>query len=673
MGVTMHVFLLGRLGIAGQDGVKIHVRGPLLRSLLAHLLLRTPESVSRDQLIDAMWADRLPKDPINALHLQIAKLRRLLGDERNRLERVNGLGYRLLTYPGESDVDSFVRLSAESRNHLARHEWSRAGDAAQRALDLWRGPALADAGDHLIAATKRTWLDELRVLTFEYLAEARLAQGEQDVLIPVLPTLIATYPLRESLRALYMRTLYLMGRQAEALEVFHQTRSALRESLGVDPSPTLRALYGAVLDQDTFAVCAPPTLYASAGLPAAPAVPAVSGAAQAVPCESLPVCEEAPGRGTVRAACGAAAEPGSVPQQLKAFVGREREQESLRDAVRGRRLVTVTGPGGVGKTATALRSVQGLGPDFPGGLWHASLARLPIGAGPRDVADTLARTFGLGARDEVAGFLAGRHALLVLDDCEHVAEAVAATVESMARHCPDVSVLATSRQPLGVFDEVVIPLAPLPHPVAVDLFTSCAERQAPGRAWDEADLAATARLCSRLDNLPLAIELAAARTRMLTVPELEARIEDDLLLLGRPAVGEPGRHATLRAVFDRSHRLLTVAERRCLQALAPFEGVWSLEAAEHVCAGDLTPRETVAPVLSRLIDKSLVIPVRTAAGTRFRMLHTLRRYVLWRLHTAHDRQRVRRRHLEWARGADRSELELARLLGGGTGAAAGQL
>lgn len=654
----MHVFLLGRLGIAGPDGVRIHVRGPLLRSLLALLLLRTPESVSRDQLIDAMWAERLPKDPINALHLQIAKLRRLLGDERGRLERVNGLGYRLLTYPGESDVDTFVQLSAESRNHLARHEWSQAGDAAQRALDLWRGPALADAGDHLIAATKRAWLDELRVVTFEYLAEARLAQGEQDVLIPVLPTLIAAHPLRESLRALFMRTLYLAGRQAEALEVFHQSRAALRESLGVDPSPTLRALYGAVLDQDTFTVCAPPSLYAGAGLPAAPG--------QAVP-------GGPPARGP-RARDPREPAPGNVWPQLTTFLGRAREQSIVRDAVHGHRLVTVTGPGGVGKTATALRTAQPLGRYYPGGLWHVPLSRLPVGAATRDVIGALAGAFGLsGRKDDVSGFLAGRRALLILDDCEHVADAVADTVESLARRCPDVSVLATSREPLGILDEVVVALGPLPPDTAVELFRTCAGRQAPGRVWEDADLSAAGRLCERLDNLPLAIELAAARTRMLTVPELEARIGDDLLLLGRPPGTGPARHSTLRAVFDWSHRLLDVRERRCLHALAPFEGTWTLDAAEHVCADELTPLQDVAPVLSRLIDKSLVVPEHTAAGTRFGMLRTVRHYALCRLRAAEQRQQVRGRHLEWAaRCPDSSELELPRLVGGGAGAATRQ-
>ncbi|MEV6863674.1 BTAD domain-containing putative transcriptional regulator [Streptosporangium subroseum] len=610
---------LGALGVWSADGETVAVGGPQLRALLAMLLLNVGQTVGVRRLVEGLYGPQAPSGAAHSLQSQVSRLRRRLGaaGETGDLLEFGPAGYRLLVDPDDVDVHRFERLAGEGRRVLAAGDHGGAARLLAEALGLWRGPALADVIDAPFAGEQAARLEELRVTVLEDLVEARLAHGEHRDLAAELPEIVAAHPLRERLRGQLMRALYGSGRKAEALQVFEDARRTMAEELGVDPSPELGDVHLAML-------------------------------------RAGPSPAEAAG--------------GGVPAQFTSFVGRDGDLERVRALLGKRRLVTLTGPGGVGKTRLAVE-VAGREQDE---VRFVDLAPLTDGAAaPQVLINALGlREAGLvpalsGPLDPVERLIAGladRRVLLVLDNCEHIVAEVAVLVRRLLAGCRDLRILVTSRERLGITGETLHPVPPLPldggspeaigHP-AVRLFADRAAAVRPGFLIDEANADAVLRVCRALDGLPLAIELAAARMRSLTIEEVEARLDDRFRLLSRGDRSAAPRHRTLRAVVEWSWDLLSRPEQELAARLTVFSGGAPLQAAARVCG----PSEgEVVELLADLVDKSLV----EAGGGRYRMLETVHEFCAERLGGDGDgdgeREQVRAAHaayfLELARTAE---------------------
>ncbi|MFC7302968.1 BTAD domain-containing putative transcriptional regulator [Streptomyces monticola] len=660
----MRFGVLGPLMVWDGEGEPVTVPEVKVRALLADLLLHEGRPVSADRLIDDLWGDAVPGNPANALQAKVSQLRRVLG--RDRVVR-QVPGYRLRldgprpgADPCEVDADRFRALVAEART--VADPRARAALLTD-ALDLWRGPAYADFADEEFARTTAQRLDEQRLAVVEEQAEARLESGEHTLLVGELTDLVARHPLRERLRAAQLRALYLAGRQSEALASYAELRERLADELGLDPGPELAALHGAILRQDASLSPAP----APASAPAS--VPAPSSAASPAPAQDAPpapVPADAPRPGP------------RLPAALTPLVGRERHLADIRQLLDAGRLVTLTGPGGVGKTRLAVAAAGQPGDGAPDGVWFVELAG--VRGGVDDLAQVIAAALGIrddvptgqpsgagGASTPVERLLAAlrdRRALLVLDNCEQIVESAAGLTDSLLRAAPGLRVLTTSQEPLGVGGEAVFLVEPLQPEDAIRLFAERAAASAPGfvldpAAPDDADHAAVAEICRRLDGIPLAIELAATRVRGLGVQELAARLSDRFHVLTAGQRGAPARQRTLRAMIDWSWELLSAPERIVLRRLAVHRDGCTLDAAEAVCAGDGVTREEVLDLVTRLVDRSLVVLVRGPAGARYRLFESVAAYALERLREMDDLPDVRGRHLHYyVELAERAEPRL---------------
>ena len=368
---------------------------------------------------------------------------------------------------------------------------------------------------------------------------------------------------------------------------------------------------------------------------------------------------------------------GNLPAELTSFVGRRGEVAEVRRLLSGSRLVTLTGVGGVGKTRLALRAAAGLRRAFGGGVWLVQLDQLRNEA---LVAQAVTGVLGLHARSglspeaALAEYLADRRLLLLLDNCEHLVDAVAKLADQLLRAAPGLRVLATSRESLNIAGETVLPVAPLPAPdpgqpltvatlarfPAVGLFAERARQVVPGFTVTEANMAAVAGICHRLEGLPLAIELAAARTRVLSAEQIQARLGDRLGLLTRGGRANPTRQQTLRASIGWSYELCSEAERLLWTRLSVFAGGFELDAAEGICADDRLAAGDVLDLLAALADKSVLIAEHGAGGVRYRLPETLREFGQERLRESGEYTALRRRHRDWyeqlARQADTSWL-----------------
>ncbi|GLW13073.1 SARP family transcriptional regulator [Microtetraspora sp. NBRC 13810] len=586
----MYFCVLGPLAVLTSDGRPVDVPEPKVRALLVHLLLHAGLPVSADRLVDGLWGDRLPRNPAAALQTKISRLRRALAPAEPGADALvvsHSSGYLLRVGPGDVDAGRFSDLTAAA--YGIADPRVRAGRLAD-SLALWRGEAFADLGDAPFVRAAAQRLEEQRLTAAEALAETRLELGEHHALIGELGELVARHPLRERLWAMRMRALYRAGRQTEALAAYAELRERLADELGVDPGAELTALHRAILEQD----------------------PALDGS----------TASRAQPFGEPRA---------NLPAPLTDLVGRDDAVVAVRHLLGVSRLVTLTGPGGVGKTRLAVETAGRTAEVYPDGV------RLVELAGSMHAADQV--NAALGIREDgplsLEDALRSRRFLLVLDNCEHVIDSAADLTRRLLSSCPGLRVLATSREPLGLAGEAVWTVPPLSQSDAESLFTARAASAAPGFVVGEDDAETIATICRRLDRIPLALELAATRVRALGVPGLAARLDDRFRLLAGGHRAAPSRQRTLRAVIDWSWELLDENERVTLRRLAVHADGCTLEAAEAVCGQD------VLDPLIRLVDRSLIS---VTDGPRYRLLESVAAYALERLEEAGESEIIRRRH-----------------------------
>ncbi|MGW5364869.1 AfsR/SARP family transcriptional regulator [Actinopolymorpha pittospori] len=664
----MQIAVLGPLEVRDDHGRPVEVSGARLRALVVRLAIEPGRLVSAEALIDALWGATPPSGALNALQSLVSRLRRILPPESPGAAVVESRvgGYRLAVVSEQVDAHRFERLATQGHEALEAGEHARATGVLHDAERLWRGPALADALDAPYAEATAARLTGLRCAASEDRIDAELALGRHGAVLPELERMAAEHPLRERLQGQLMRALYAGGRQADALAVYERVRHALAEDLGVDPSTELAELHLALLRQD-------PSL-----TPPAPPDGAERGSGVAAPAPKSGT------RGTVRA-------------QFTSFVGRETELDRVAKLLDESRLVMVVGPGGAGKTrlATELVSRHYALPDAAlakpdgalDGLWFAELA--PVTASG-DVAQAVLSAAGVretallertpisaqaASRDAVTllvDALAHRRALLVLDNCEHVVAAAARLADSLLAACPGLRILGTSREPLSLPGEVIYTIPPLRWPddpsdqtaasvttpvtasattsgaipmpsetealdyPAVRLFVDRAAAALPDFTLTSDNVHFVVEICRRLDGMPLAIELAAAKVRTLSVAQLAARLDDRFrLLTGRNRTALP-RHQTLRAVIEWSWDLLTEPERILARRISVFPGGITLDAAERACSGAGLDPDDVLDVLTALVDKSLLdveMPANDDGSTdpRYRMLETVRAFGAERL------------------------------------------
>ena len=652
----VHYGILGTTTAHHDDGTPVPLGGARLRALLAALVLRQGRPVPADLLVDEVWGADPPQDSAAALQTLIGRLRRTVG----RAEIASGPAGYWLSGP-HTDVAEFQRLAAEGRRALDAADHAVAAERLRDALALWRGPALADLPDRVGPATR---LEAQREEARRGRIGADLGLGRAAELTAELAGLAERFPLDEQVQYLLIRALSESGRGSEALRQYERVRRALADELGADPGSQLRALHGDLLNP----AAAPP-----AGAPARSVGP--SAASSAGPAAAGPPAAPAPP--APQPLPGPAVRAGNLRPRLTSFVGREGDLAGLRAALTAGRLTTLTGPGGSGKTRLSVeagRAEQGAG-NWPDGVWLAELAPLDS---PEAVPGAVLSALGLretvlhtgskvvevieGRTDDpvrrIVEHCGSRRMLIVLDNCEHLIQAAADLADRLLAECPGLTVLATSREPLGVPGESVLPMEPLPDPVALRLLAERAAAARPG--FDPAtDPAACAEICQRLDGLPLAIELAAARLRVMTPRQIADRLDGRFALLTAGSRTLLPRQQTLRAVVDWSWDLLGKRERAVLRRLSAFAGGWTIEDAEAVCSdGAGVPREEVADLLLSLVDKSLVVAgLDTGGPPRYRMLETIHEYAAERLaetagddvhlrHLRHFREVVRQAELD---------------------------
>ncbi|MEU3693077.1 ATP-binding protein [Streptomyces narbonensis] len=606
----MRYLILGTTEALDPRGNPLPLGGARLRALLAALALRGGRPASTTELADDVYGDDPPQDAPAALQALVGRLRRILGSEA--VASTPGPGYRLAAGPDDIDLYVFERRVRDAGTRLDAGDPDTAATLLREALALFRGPALAD-----LPAPAGVRPEAQRLAALRRRVEADLRRGATDGLVPELTELTTTYPYDEAFRAHLIRALRAEGRHADALAAYESARRTLAEALGTDPGPELTALHHELLAATPRPGPEPRaesrTRHPST-TPARPAAPTTP--APTTPTPSTPT-------------------PGNIRPRLTSFVGREPEIAALQDDLARSRLVTLTGPGGSGKTRLAeVAAVRAAGPD----AWIAELAPLDDPeALPGAVLSALRlREINLISRDGVplqddptahlVEYLARRPLLLVLDNCEHVIGAAAALAETLLTHCPRLRILATSREPLGVPGESVRPVEPLPPDPAHRLFAERARAVRP--SFDpaaagtdaDADTGTVAEICRRLDGLPLAIELAAARLRLLTPRQIADRLDDRFRLLTSGSRTVLPRQQTLRAVVDWSWDLLEPAERTLLRQVSVFAGGWDLAAAEALAPG-------AADTLGALVDKSLVVATPTDEGEmRYRLLETIHEY-----------------------------------------------
>jgi predicted ATPase/DNA-binding SARP family transcriptional activator len=611
----MHFGILGPFEVADDQGRELALGGQKQRAVLAILVLHAGEVVSSDRLIDELWGEYAPATAAKTIQVYVSNLRKALGGGVLVTRRS---GYTLVREGVEVDVDHFESLAGAGRRALREGDPREAADSLRAALGLWRGAPLSDFRYEPFAQDEIARLEEVRAVALEDRIDADLALGEHRALVGELEFLVRAHPLRERVCGQLMVAMYRSGRQAEALEIYQTTRAQLVEELGLEPGPALSGLQAQILTH-------------SLGL------------------------AESPEMDRPRLRRYAVTRP---PAAAAPMIGRQVEVRDVSLLLESSqvRLVTLTGTGGVGKTRLALAIAQGVESHFRSGVCWIELAGV---SRAEDVGSTVARALaivpvnGEGVNDALRRHLVDTQLLLVMDNFEHVLGA-SDLVGGLVLSCPELTILVTSREALDLKAEHRIVVEPLPLPAVPDTATLAdlnaadastmfieAARRLDARFAASGDSApAIARLCARLDGLPLALELAAARTGLFSVEELDARLREAICDLGTGARDAPARQRTLHATIEWSYRLLTEELRSTFRRLAVFAGGATLEAAEAVTGA-------TAEAIEALIAKSLLHRRWEGAGaTRVAMLQTVTEYARRLLAQDPAADAVRRDHLE---------------------------
>ena len=632
----MEFGVLGPLEVRTDEGRVVRVPEVKVRKLLADLLAHHGQVVPAARLIEDLWGgSTFTARPTASLQAKVSQLRRALEDAEaggRELIAHRPPGYVLDVPAGALDAGRFRDLVARARS--GADPVTRAALYTE-ALALWRGPAFAEFADQPSVRPTAASLEEERLTAVEEHAGVRLELGEHSLLVGELTELVEQHPLHEGLRGALMWALYQAGRSSDALDCFNDLRRRLDEELGLTPGPSLESLQQAILRHDP--VLAGPE----------PPAPSVAGAQ--------------PGPGPAGAA--------------SPLVGREQDLRAVRALLLQRRLVTLTGSGGVGKTRLAQATAESLAGTFGGGTWLVELADaggLERFTGAEALAERVMATLGIreNASDDDAGgpanrpanrlanALAGRRLLLVLDNCEHVVEAVAQLAGLLLSRAPHLHILTTSQEPLRIRDEMVYPVTPLSLPPedgpeldaltgagAVRLFVDRARATDPDFTLDATTAPLVADVCRRLDGIPLALELAATRVRSLGIRELHDRLDDRFTVLNSGYRDAPSRHRTLQATLDWSWALLDDRERTVLRRLSVFAEGCGLRAAEDVCSGGGVSPADVLDALSLLVERSLAVRTEGPQGPRYRLLESVAVYARDKLAESGEHAETAARHL----------------------------
>jgi predicted ATPase/DNA-binding SARP family transcriptional activator len=608
----VQVCVLGPVRVRADGGAPIDIGGARLRMLVARLALDANRPVTAESLVDGLWGAEPPADAANALQSLVSRLRRALGDGA-RLASAGG-GYLLEVE--EVDAHRFEELATRGRHELAAGRHAEASAALAEALALWQGEALSDVLEAPFAQPPAARLNDLRTAAMEDRFEAELELGRHAGILADLETAGAENPLRERLASLRMRALYAAGRQSDALAIYERTRATLADELGVDPSNELQQTHLAVLRGE--------------------------------------LAKPRP-------------ENDHLPVRLTSFVGRERELDLLARSLVSARLVTLAGPGGAGKTRLATESAVRHPAYQRGRVWFVPLASVrdagdmtgavlaALGSLDMRLLNTTSSLQSIDALDRIAELVGSSEGLLLLDNCEHLVGAAAELAHDLLTRLPNLRILATSREPLAITGEMLCQLGPLEASEAMRLFTERAAAVRPGFVLDDATIEPVKEICRRLDGMPLALELAAARLRSMSAEQIAKRLDDRFRLLTSGSRVALPRQRTLRAVVEWSWDLLEKPERVLARRLSVFPGGATVSAIEEICADELLPAEDVLYVLGSLVEKSIVDAVE-AAEPRYRMLETIRAYGEERLDEAAEREPVTRRFAEYfLRIAEESE------------------
>ena len=600
--------MLGAVEAIG-NGLPMTLGGPRQVALLSLLLVEAGRAVSVDRLIDELWAGTPPDGAETTLRSYVSRLRGALGE----LAPISGTsaGYTLSIAPESIDARRFERLVRDAEAALAGRNASRARNLLVDALGLWRGEPFGELPTDGTLRIEAERLQELRLRAFEMRIEADLELGGGPRLVDELEALVREHPFRERLWRQLMLALYRADRQADALDAYRRAREQLEEQLGLEPGEDLERLQLAILRHEVPSVAPPEQRH-------------------------------------------------NLPAALTSFVGRAAELASVEPLLWDHRLVTLTGVGGVGKTRLALEAARRHVTEFPDGVHFADLASI---ADPTLLPALVADAIDIREHDEANSVeqlgrrLRDRTLLVVLDNCEHLREAVADLVAALLGAVPNLHILATSRVSLGIPGEVDYPVQPLGLPAdptdieavrssdAVALFLSRASAARPALRSDDASVLIAARICLALDGLPLAMELAAARARALSLPDIASRLHDRFRFLVSWRRVAAARHRTLREAMDWSYDLLSGDEQDLLARLSVFAGSFTLDAVQSVCVrGD---DAAALDLVERLVDASLVV-TREASGTmRYALLETVRQYAAERLEATGASATTRRAHARY--------------------------
>jgi predicted ATPase/DNA-binding SARP family transcriptional activator len=589
-----------------RDGERIAVRAGKTTEVLVRLALEAGVMVRTERLIEDLWADEAIATARNTLQTKVSRLRRALGDAA--LVTGTKAGYTLEVDPGAVDALEVLRLGEQASAQRRAGDPSAALETCATALAMFKGEILSGAGAGEWLIPHRSRLEEVRLALVEGQLAARLDLGAAGDVIGELEALVHAEPLREGLWALLMVALYRDGRQADALATYQRVRTWLADELGLEPGLELQQLERQILVHD-----------ASLGVP------------------------HSTSRGL-----GPDVSRGNLPSMSVDLVGRETEVATVSDLLADGRLVEVVGPGGVGKTAVAIATGRALSSSesalVPGGVW---LARLETASTAEDVIDALVAALNVGSEAALFDRLRSSTALVILDNCEHVIDAASALAIRLLDAAPGLRILCTSQVRLDVDGEIVFELAPLALSDAVELFALRANAQRMNRMQRVAH-EAVQDLCRSLDGLPLAIELAAARTKTLSIEEISRRLDDRFNVLSDPSSRRPERRRALRSTIRWSYDLLFPDDQRGLWALATFSGGAPLPAVESVLEALDVPAAAAIDVVGRLASRSLVIVDDGASPTvRYRLLDSIRAFAVEAMTDAGLSERALAAHAAW--------------------------